>query len=184
MNSDIHHPENPNGGRPRQWTIVRIAAWSLAAALLLAPAIAMRFTDEVDWTASDFVIAGILIGGTGGLFELAVRFFPNAAYRGGVGVALAAAFLLTWINGAVGIIGSETNPANDLFALVPLVAFAGAMVGGFKARGMARAMVAAAAAQLAIGVAALFMGFFILPITAFFMMFWLFSAWLFRRAAS
>ena len=38
----------------------------------------------------------------------------DAAYRTAVGVALAAAFLLIWVNGAVGIIGSENN---DIAAL-------------------------------------------------------------------
>ena len=36
----------------------------------------------------------------------------NSAYRAAVGVAIAAAFILVWMNLAVGIIGSEDNPAN------------------------------------------------------------------------
>ena len=33
--------------------------------LLLIPFIAMQFTNEVDWTVSDFIVIGILLPGTG-----------------------------------------------------------------------------------------------------------------------
>lgn len=41
----------------------RVLGWGTAAALLLTPLIAMRFTSEVNWTASDFALAGVMIGG-------------------------------------------------------------------------------------------------------------------------
>ena len=65
----------------------------------------MQFTDEVDWDVFDFVIFGAMLAATGGAFELAVRITPKKAYRVAVGLALAAAFLLIWANGAVGIFG-------------------------------------------------------------------------------
>lgn len=43
-----------NGWRGNHW---RIASWS-AAALLLLPLVAQPFTDEVNWTAADFVVFG------------------------------------------------------------------------------------------------------------------------------
>jgi hypothetical protein len=58
---------------------VRVA---LATALiLLLPLVAMQITDEVDWSLADFVVAGVLLGGTGLLLELAARKPGNIAYR-------------------------------------------------------------------------------------------------------
>ncbi len=50
------------------------------------------------------------------------------AYRFAVGVALAAAFLLVWMNLAVGLIGSEDNPANLMYFGVLAVGFIGAII--------------------------------------------------------
>jgi hypothetical protein len=77
-------------------------AFILLIPLLTAPA----------WTLFDFVFAGALIFGTGLTFVLVARKAGNIAYRVAFGVALAAAFLLVWLTGAVGIIGSEDDNAN------------------------------------------------------------------------
>ena len=52
------------------WNTLRILGWLGVAAILVAPAIAMRFTTEVNWTQSDFVYAGILLIGGGAVIEL------------------------------------------------------------------------------------------------------------------
>jgi Kef-type K+ transport system membrane component KefB len=49
--------------------------------LLLIPFIAMQFTDEVNWTSSDFVIMGILLTGTGLLCEIIIRKVKTIKYR-------------------------------------------------------------------------------------------------------
>jgi hypothetical protein len=41
--------------------------------LLLIPLIAMQFTNEVNWTLFDFVVAGVLLLGTGFICELVIR---------------------------------------------------------------------------------------------------------------
>ncbi len=41
--------------------------------LLLMPLIAMQFTNEVNWTLSDIVVAGVLLLGTGLICELVIR---------------------------------------------------------------------------------------------------------------
>ena len=92
----------------------------------------MRFTDEVDWTAFDFVFMAALLGGVGLGLELAVRKTRNVAYRMAACAALAAAFLLIWINGAVGIIGSEQEDANLLYGGVLGVALIGAAAARFR----------------------------------------------------
>lgn len=70
-----------------------------------------------------------------------------------------------------------------MYGGVLVIAFIGSVIAGFRPRGMARAMVATALAQLLIAVIALLLGFgraFVL--TVFFVALWLTSAWLFARA--
>jgi hypothetical protein len=169
----------------------RIAAWSAATLILVLPLVAMQFTDEVSWDVADFAFAAALIAGTGIAFELAVRVSSNMAYRAAVGLALAAAFLLIWINAAVGVIGSEENPANLMYGAVLAVAIIGAAIARFRPHGMMHALLAAALAQAIVGVIALMFGLGlphsgpgeILGLSGLFVGLWLISAWLFRKAA-
>ena len=172
----------------------RLIVWAVVVALiLLIPLVAMQFTSEVNWTLSDFVFAGVLLFGTGLTYELIARKAGGIAYRAAVGVALAAAFLLVWINGAVGIIGNEGNPANLMYGGVLAVGIIGAMIARFQPHGMARALFATALAQMLVPVIALIVwrpslddapgivGVFML--NAFFVMLFIVSALFFRRAA-
>lgn len=122
------------------------------ALLLLIPAIAMKFTSDVAWSLSDFVFMGVLLYGASLLYILLARTTGSTAYRGGAGMAIVTAFLLIWVNGAVGIIGSENNPANALYAGVLIVLFLGAIVSRFKAMGLERTMYTVAAAQMLVPV--------------------------------
>ena len=170
------------GGRCKsRW---RIVAWGTAAALILLPLVAMQFTHEVNWTAADFAFAGALVIGVGVAYELAVKLTGSRVYRSAVAVALAAAFVLIWVNGAVGIIGSEDNPANLLYGGVLAVLVTGALIARFRPKGMAYALVATALAQVLVAVIALIAGLgYTGPITVFFSALWLTSAWLFWAAA-
>ena len=49
----------------------------------------------------------------------------NKTYRRAFFVGFLGVFLLFWVNGAVGIIGSEDNPANLLYGGVVLTGFVG-----------------------------------------------------------
>jgi hypothetical protein len=169
----------------------RIAGWGLATLPLILPATAMIFTAEVNWTASDFLIMGLMIGCVGLGIELAVRATRNSMYRGGAGLALLTGFLVTWTNGAVGIIGDEDHPANLMFFGVIAIAVAGAFMARFKAPGMVRTMAVAALGQFAVPLIAI--AIWSPPITvdlvrtllfnSVFASFWLISAWLFREAS-
>ena len=75
----------------------------------------MQLTDEVAWTLADFVIFGGLLAGTGIAFELVFQQSRDLAFRLGAGVALVTAFVLVWVNGAVGIVGPEDNVVNLMF---------------------------------------------------------------------
>lgn len=171
---------NGGTGRGIPW---RAVGWGTAALLISVPLVAMQFTDEVNWSGSDFLFAGVLLGSVGLAFEFVVRKSFSAAYRFGAATALVAGFLTVWVNGAVGMIGDEDNPLNLMFGGVLIVALAGALLARLKPAGMARAMTVAAVAQVgasAVGLATdvrgavLSMGFAGL---------WLLSAWLFRKAA-
>jgi hypothetical protein len=107
-------------------------------------------------------------------------------------VALAAAFLLIWLNLAVGIIGDEGEPANLLYVGVLAIGIGGALLARFEAGGMARAMILAVVAVAAVGVVALAAGWGatgpswpldIAGLTVFFAAMFGGSAWLFRQAA-
>lgn len=173
--------ENGRGRGGASWW--RVLPWVGASALLAAPAVAMRMGADVQWTAFDFIVAGVMLAVPLTVFELAVRASGSLAYRAGVVVALGTAFLITWSNLAVGIIGSENDPINLMFFGVIFVAIAGAFLASFRARGLVIAMTATAAAQAATAVVALAGGHFTFVIVGFFMTGWLMSAWLFRRAA-
>ena len=167
----------------------RLGGWGLAAVMLSLPAIAMRFTKEVAWTASDFVIMGIMIGVVGLGLELAIRASCNHHYRAGAAVALLTGFLVIWSNLAVGIIGDEDNPANLIFFGIIVIVAVASSVSRLIPGGVTRVMAVTAAAQF--GVPLIAMVIWSLPITpdlvrtivfnSIFSGMWLLSAWLFRR---
>jgi hypothetical protein len=175
---------NAENGSERRGSRWRIAVWGTAALILLLPLLAMQFTEEVAWDLADFAIFGAMLVGACGTYELAARVTGNNAYRAAVGVALAAAFILVWMNLAVGIIGNEDNPANLMYGGVLAVGIIGAIIARFQPHGMARALVATALAQALVAVIALIAGLgYTLILTAFFVALWLTSARLFRKAA-
>ncbi len=178
------------GGGGRRIGRRRMAAWGAAALLLLAPWFAMQVTDQVDWSVADFAVFGALLAGAGAAYELAARKTGDTAYRAAVALALAAAFILVWVNGAVGIIGAEDDPANRMYFGVLAVGVVGALIARFRPGGMVRALSATALAQaLAAGIA-LIAGLGrpasgpaeIVAANGFFIVLFIGSAWLFRRA--
>ena len=164
--------------------VVRIAV--VTALILLVP-----FLTGAPWTVSDFVAAGVLLFGTGLTFELVARNARNNAYRAAVGVTCATALLLVWLNLAVGLIGSEDNPANNLYAGVLAVVVIGASIARLEPRGMARTLVATAIAQALVPVIAIiiwrppltFGVVQVLGVNTMFVALWAVAAALFRHAA-
>ena len=177
-----HDMEKANPRRRNRWSL---AIWGTAAFLLLLPAIAMRFPAAgVDWNARDFVIMGAMFSIACGAYELATRLSGNTAYRAGAGIAIVTAFLTVWVNLAVGMLGSEQNPANLLFGGVLVIGVIGALLARFRPQGMARAMQATALAQAAMAVYALVGGYAEVTLhIGCFAIPWLLSAQLFKRAA-
>lgn len=171
----------------------RIISLVLAVAfMLLLPLLVMQFTDEMAWSRTDFALAGALLVGTALLYGLSMRLTGSIFYRAAVGVALAAALILIWMNLAVGIIGSEGNPANLMYGGVLIVGIIGTIWARFRSREMARAMFATALAQASVPIIALII--WMPPITlgvvgvfglnSFFVILFIGSALLFRRASA
>jgi len=177
----------------RNKNIIRIALGT--AFILLLPLLAMLFTNQVVWDLTDFIVAGALIFGTGLAYELVARKAGTRAYRVAVGMALAAALLLVWMNLAVGIIGSEDNPVNLMYFGVLAIGILGATIARLRPQGMARALFVTALAQALVPVITLIiekpqvtsveasMGVSgVLGLNAFFVMMFIGSALLFRRS--
>ena len=160
-----------------------------AAFLLLLPLLAMQLSDEVVWGVADFAVAWVLLAGAGLTYRLATRKAGSIAYRAAVGVAVATGLTLVWMNLAVGLIGSEENPANLMYGGVLAVGIIGAIFARLRPHGMALALFATALAQILVGVIALIAGLgFALILNAlilngFFAALWVGSALLFQRAA-
>lgn len=134
---------------------MRGTAWSAAALAMLAPVVAAQVSTEMNWTASDFVVWGMMLAAGLGAFELLTRAGNGGLYRLGAAMAVGTAFLLLWVSLAVGIIGSENNDANMMYAGVFATLTAGAITARGRPAGMAWTLVATAGVQAAIGAVAL-----------------------------
>lgn len=161
------------------------------AFLLLIPLIAMQFSNEVVWTLSDFILAGILLFSTGLTYKLITKKSENPAYRIAIGFALFAGLFLIWSNLAVGIIGSENNDINLWYYGIIVIGILGAFMGNFSAKGMERTLYAMAVVQAIITIIALLTDMDqlagssvlrILAVNGFFIMLFVASALLFRYA--
>jgi hypothetical protein len=74
------------------------------AFILLVPLVAMQISDEVDWGLADFVFAGVLLGGTGLVLELAARKAANLAYLATATAIAVAAVVLGEADDAPGLV--------------------------------------------------------------------------------
>lgn len=79
---------------------------SIALALLLIPIISMQFTDEVNWSLFDFVVAVVLLFGTALMYEIIMRKVKKRKLRIFIILVLLILVLLAWAELAVGIFGS------------------------------------------------------------------------------
>ena len=173
--------------------VIRWGRWVLVTAAVLAvPALAMAFkigvpdpgqgTDGVNWGPMDFATMGVLILGSGLLFEYASSRGGSVAHKAAVGIAVMAGLGLVWVNLAVGMMDVENG--NLMYVLVLFVALVGAAIGRFEPREASIAMVATAIAHVVVAAIALIanLGPTILA-DAFFVLAWVASGLLFRQAS-
>lgn len=81
--------------------IIYIAIATLA--ILLIPLLAMQFSKEVNWSFFDFTIAGILIFGTGLVYELVSKRLKTRANKVILAGVLVVVLFVVWVELAVGI---------------------------------------------------------------------------------
>lgn len=163
--------------------LLRLLGWGGALLLWLLPFLAARLSEEMNWSAMDHVAWGVMLLTGAALFETSLRLSRSFAYRFACWIALGAGFLLVWANLAVGIIGSEDRAINSLFFAVLAVPLVGAFFVDFRARGLAWVMAATAAAQIAVAVPPLLAREPDVVFTLPWLVAWLISAALFRKAA-
>ena len=90
------------GGPAARW---RPAMWAAIALLLLLPAAAMALrAPGLDWTATDFLFAALLLGGAGVVVELVMRFVRRPITRALLVGAALLIVMLVWAQGAVGVV--------------------------------------------------------------------------------
>jgi len=75
-------------------------------AVLLIPFIAMQFTNDVSWGSEDFLVAGVLLFGTGLLVDFVLRKVKSRSTRMIAIALIIIALVLVWVELAVGIFGT------------------------------------------------------------------------------
>jgi hypothetical protein len=123
--------------------------------ILAIPATAMLAKAEGwAWDAADFAIVWVVVASAVAGYKFVAGKAPNVAYRIAAGIAATTGVILLWINGAVGLIGSEDNPANLMYGGVLAIAAIGAGLARLRPLGMARALWATALAQFLVPIVA------------------------------
>jgi hypothetical protein len=75
--------------------------------ILSIPLIAMQFTSEVNWSFFDFIVAGLLLLGTGLAIELVLRTIRSTKKKFFFCCVILIVLFLIWAELAVGIIGTS-----------------------------------------------------------------------------
>ena len=73
------------------------------ALILLIPLLAMQFTDEVNWTLSDFVIASVLLLSAGFAYQLVTMRLKSGTRKIIIGAFILLVLMYVWAELAVGI---------------------------------------------------------------------------------
>ncbi|MEM9849725.1 MAG: permease prefix domain 2-containing transporter [Bacteroidota bacterium] len=83
-----------------------LSIMAAATALLFIPFVAMQFTSEVNWQFFDFLVAAILLCGTGLVLEFILRKVKTRRRRMVLALTLFLVLILVWAELAVGIFGT------------------------------------------------------------------------------
>jgi hypothetical protein len=80
--------------------------YSIPFVILSIPLMAMQFTEEVNWTISDFLVMGILLFTTVFTIDFVLKKFKTLKSRLILIVGIVVLLALVWAELAVGIFGS------------------------------------------------------------------------------
>jgi hypothetical protein len=171
----------------RQERIVRAAL--VTVGVLLIPLWGVLYVDGWNWDWHGFVVAGAFVFSAALTYELVVKGMSNKAYRFAMGLAVATAFVLTWVNFVLAV---DVSLANFMYFGVVVVGLVGAAIARLRARGITLALAGTAIAQLLVPfIAVVFWKTNVAPraavpvigLNGVFVLLFAISALLFRRAA-
>ena len=140
-------------------------------------------------TGTGFVVVGAFVFSAALTYELVVKGMSNKAYRFAMGLAVATALVLSWMNFVLAV---DVSLANFMYLGVVVVGLAGAAIARLRARGMALALAGMAIAQILVPfIALVFWKTRVAPgaavpvigLNGVFIVLFAISALLFRRAA-
>ena len=80
--------------------------YAVPAVLFCIPVLGNFFSKEFNWSASDFVIAAVLLFGTAFLIDLIQQIIKNNTSKILVSGVIILLLLLTWVELAVGLFGT------------------------------------------------------------------------------
>src|SRR5262249_47134609 len=127
----------------RHKSILRAAL--VTAGVLLIPLWGNTYVDGWSWHWYTFVFAGAFVFTATFTYQLVAKTMSNGAYRFAVGLAVATAFVLTWMNWVLTI---DVNPLNVMYLGVVVIGLVGAAIARLRASGMALALAGTAIAQM------------------------------------
>lgn len=79
---------------------------AIVGTTLLVPMIGMNFSNEVNWSFFDFIVAGTLLLSSGFLLDFTARKISKTKYRVIVFITIISVLLFIWIELAIGVIGT------------------------------------------------------------------------------
>lgn len=133
----------------------RMIMWGIISVLIVAIRWVTLLTDQSQW--SEALGYSMILGIIGITYELWMWLKTQTKiYRLAFLIGLGWMLFLGLANGAVGIIGSENNPANLMYWAVFAVWIIGSLISKFKSRGMRVTLFITAFVQLAVPVFAFF----------------------------
>ena len=102
----IAHHSTPKDAMKDKQTVYRSAVrvFLVTALVLLIPLVGMLVSDDADWSVFDFVLAAVLLLGSGLLLELALRKPRSIAYRAAAAAIGVAAIVLGEADDAPGLV--------------------------------------------------------------------------------
>jgi MFS family permease len=171
----------------RHQSIVRPAFVTLG--FLLIPLCGALYIDDWHWGWRGFTVVGAFVFGAALAYELAVKGMSNKSYRFAMGIAVATALVLSWMNFVLAV---DASLGNFMYLGVVVVGIVGAAIARLRPRGMALALAAMTIAQIlvpVIGLVAWKTGVApeaavpVIRLNAVFIVLFAISAFLFRRAA-